>query len=88
MNECKHLNDVVKAEMPALKIAYLHRQLLLSKEMKTKIPYEVAKKQFNENYLEAFAEGWKLCFCKYVCPDRDYCNIKESEEMYLKRLNG
>ena len=88
MDSCEHLNDVVRAEMPALKIAYLHRQLSLSREMHTKIPYDVAKKQFEEKFIGAFAEGYKLCYCYNVCPDRKTCDIKEKEETYLKKLEG
>ena len=85
-NGCKHLEDVLKAEMPAIKIAYLHRQVLLSEEMGTPISYKTAERDFNNKYMMSFVEGWKLCFCYYVCKDKDICEIKESEAEYLKTL--
>ena len=86
MNKCTQLKDLLDKERPAIKIAYLHRQLLLSQEMGTPISYKTAEKDFNEKYMHTFAEGYKLSHCYNVCPDRDNCEIKESEEMYNKGL--
>ena len=86
MDKCKHLNELLKAEMPALKIAYMHNQLELSDFVETKVSYKVAEKNFNDKYMKAFGEGYKLCYCYMVCPDRDSCEIKESEEMHRKNL--
>ena len=86
MNKCTQLKDLLDKEIPALKVAYLHRQLLLSQELETLISYKVAEKDFNEKYIKPFAEGFKLYFCNNACPDRDNCEIKESEEMYNQGL--
>ena len=86
MDECKHINDLLKAEIPSLKTAYMHRQLDLSNFVETKVSYKVAERNFNEKYMRAFGEGYKLCYCYLVCPDKDDCKIKESEEMYRTKL--
>ena len=86
LEKCEQLENLLKNEIPALKIAYLHRQLDLSNFVETKVSYKVAEKNFNEKYMQSFAEGYKLCFCLNVCPDRDNCKIKESEDMYRKKL--
>ena len=86
MDKCKHLDDLLKGEIPALKIAYIHRRLDLSDFVETKVSYKIAEKNFNEKYMKPFAEGYKLCYCYKVCPDRDDCKIKESEEMYKNKL--
>jgi len=77
---------VIKAEIPLLKIAFLHRQVLLSEEMGTPISYEAAEKDFLKKYSMPFFEGIKLYYCYYVCPDKEECEIKESEDMYQKIL--
>ena len=64
----------------------MHRQLELSDFVETKVSYKVAERNFNEKYMKAFGEGYKLCYCYMVCPDREVCPIKESEEMYKKRI--
>ena len=87
LNKCKHLDDLLKAEMPAIKIAYMHRRLELSEFVEMKVSDKVAEKNFNDKYMRAFGEGYKLCYCYMVCPARDSCDIKESEEMYKKKLS-
>ena len=52
-----------------------------------KVSYKIAEKDFNEKYMNAFAEGYKLCYCYMVCPDMNECKIKESEEMYRNKLH-
>ena len=86
MDKCEHLGEVVRAEIPALRIAYAHRRMLMAREQGHNISYEEAVQNFNRRYMNPFAEGWKLCYCYNICPDRDNCDIKENEEMYLKEL--
>jgi len=89
IKECRHLKELLEAEMPALKIAYLHRQYLLEKDKGAVVSMQDAEKDFNERFFNSFCEGWKLCFCYEVCQDRENCEVKKSREKYealMKKL--
>jgi len=81
-DRCENLEELLRAEMPALKAAFGHRRYLISKRMsKTpeEIDWEEAKQDFMEHYFNAWAEGFKSAYCTYVCKKRDECEIKDDE---------
>ena len=79
---CKGLKELLEAEKPGLRSAFGHRRYLISKrEHKSPkdIDWNLAKEEFTDKYLNAWAEGFKYAYCNYVCKKRDSCEIKELE---------
>lgn len=75
IKKCIKLEELLKAEIPALKEATLHRMNLLEKEKHMKVPYHMAEKDFMNRFLNAWGEGYKQCYCAFVCTERDNCQI-------------
>ena len=82
MSTCENLEGLLRAERPALNIAFGHRRYLISKRM-SKEPAEIdwgeAKQEFMEHYFNAWAEGFKQAYCQNVCNIRDTCELKDEE---------
>ena len=79
---CENLEKLLRAEIPALNAAFGHRRYLISKKMGKNpedIDWKVAKKDFMDHYFNAFAEGFKMAYCQYVCDKRDTCTLKDVE---------
>lgn len=82
MCECRNLEDLLDAERPALKAAFGHRRYLISKRMSKNpedIDWNEAQSDFMTHYFNAWAEGFKMSYCTYVCKDRGNCEIGSKE---------
>lgn len=66
MNQCTHLNDLLKAEIPLIK-----RHLYRHKWFKHIPDDNSAMTDFIERYGFIFRE----VYCGYVCVDRDKCEL-------------
>ena len=89
---CDHLKELMKAEIPCLKAAMGHRRYLLSKREGKKDPSEVDWGQAQASWLDekgdAWSEGFKACYCNYVCM-KEKCDGRDlSINSWRKYANG
>jgi hypothetical protein len=70
---CLKLAELLKDERPDLKGEINRHKWFLSQREKRDVGEEYATKDFLDKYLDAFCEGYKVCYCNHVCSARKEC---------------
>lgn len=70
---CTHLVELLMAERPELKSEIMRHKYFKSIEQNKDVGYNWAERDFIENYLDSWAEGFRRCYCSLVCPERKEC---------------
>ena len=73
---CEGLAKLLRAERPALEKEFLRHKERLIKESGFNISYKTAQRHYLANNLDAWARGFKGCYCSVTCEYRSECNIK------------
>jgi hypothetical protein len=73
MDKCKGLIELLHKEIPDLKYEITRHKYFKSLEQKVDVGYKWAEMDFIENHLPLWAEGYKVCYCKHVCPYKQEC---------------
>ena len=74
---CTHLNDLLKAEKKAIKVAIKEDKWYLSQINKEDVGWKTAERHFIKNYLEVWAAGYKAAYCGRACEDREDCEFAQ-----------
>lgn len=79
MTHCTHLVDLLKEEKEDLKEEIEKDKWYLSEKVGHDVGWQEAEKHFINNYLNAWAEGLKICYCNLVCSEK--CKFKRQYKM-------
>ena len=64
---CTKLKEMLKDEMGDLEMELDKHKYYLSQRFGFDVGKEFAEKDYLQNHLNAWASGWKDCYCKHVC---------------------
>ena len=71
---CTQLIQLLAQERIDLKTEIERDKWFLSEKEHRDVGFERAEQHFIENYLNSWAEGYKMCYCSLVCPQRGDCH--------------
>ena len=66
---CTHLAELVLKEKGDLQEEINRHKYFLSQRVGHDVGVTEATKDFLDHYLNAWAEGWKECYCNNVCKE-------------------
>ena len=86
---CKHLDKVLKSQIPAMVEAEAHRYIQEIQNNNPKTTYEEAVIHFETKFLPTWAEGYRMCYCQNVCEDRFVCgDARKIMHQYQDRVKN
>ena len=71
--ECTQLEKLLVEECIDLQKEIDKNKYYLSEKAGKDVGWKCAEKDFIEKFLNAWASGYKKCFCHLVCPDNNDC---------------
>lgn len=74
---CIQVKELLEAQKPHLERAINDNKWYLSEREHKDVGWNAAEYDFLENHLKSWAAGFKVCYCNYVCPNREDCKMKE-----------
>jgi len=65
--KCIHLVELLSAERPDLKSEIDRHKWFMSERNGYDVGTQAARLDFVKNFLDAWCEGYKVCYCSQVC---------------------
>ena len=66
---CRKLANLLRSERPALKEEFERHKYFLSQQENRDVGIRYAERDFIQNHLNDWAEGYKKCYCQLVCKE-------------------
>lgn len=66
---CPKLKELLRAEKLDLEEEIAKHKWYKSERYGFDVGWDFAEKDFMNNHLNAWAEGYKVCYCKHVCKE-------------------
>jgi hypothetical protein len=73
MKRCNGLVELLKSERPDLKEEIIRHKYFKSGEQGKDVGLDWATDDFIHHHLDLWAEGYKVAYCKHICPYRKEC---------------
>ncbi len=80
MRECKFFHHYMMEQRVHLEKAIDEDKWYLSEREGRDVGYDRAVRNFCSQHLDRFAHGFRLRFCREVCPGRTACELAETVE--------